>query len=64
MKMFNTFLLLYFLWQLQTWAWAGQIADAMCYLEAMKYVHRDVAARNVLVSANLVCKIGQFTGPI
>ncbi|XP_070562525.1 fibroblast growth factor receptor 2-like [Ptychodera flava] len=37
-----------------------QIADAMNHLENKKVVHRDIAARNVLISANSVAKLGDF----
>lgn len=39
---------------------AIEISDGMAYLSAKKFVHRDVAARNCMVSENLVVKIGDF----
>ena len=35
----------------------AQVADGMAYLEKKNYVLRDLAARNILVSENLVCKV-------
>ncbi|XP_063977863.1 insulin-like receptor [Diachasmimorpha longicaudata] len=39
---------------------ACEIADGMAYLESKKFIHRDLAARNCMVSADIVCKIGDF----
>ena len=39
---------------------ARQIADALVYLSGRGYVHRDVAARNCLVSADLTVKLSDF----
>lgn len=36
------------------------VARALSYLADMKYVHRDVASRNCLVSAQRVIKLGDF----
>ncbi|XP_032381246.1 ephrin type-A receptor 6 isoform X2 [Etheostoma spectabile] len=36
------------------------IAVAMTYLSDMGYIHRDIAARNILVDENLVCKVSDF----
>lgn len=36
------------------------LASAMKYLSEMGYVHRGLAARRVLVSSDLVCKISGF----
>ncbi|XP_078374585.1 ephrin type-A receptor 4-like isoform X2 [Oculina patagonica] len=41
-------------------SFAWMIADGMTYLSTMKVVHRDVAARNVLVGEKKVCKISDF----
>ena len=35
----------------------AQVASGMAYLEEKKYVHQDLAARNILVSENLICKV-------
>ena len=37
-----------------------QVASGMAYLEQNNYVHRDVAARNILVAENLICKVANF----
>ena len=37
-----------------------QIATGMEYLAEMKFVHRDMAARNCLVGDNMVVKIADF----
>lgn len=39
---------------------AAEIADGMAFLEAMKFCHMDLAARNCLVGADGTCKIGDF----
>lgn len=36
------------------------LASAMKYLSEMGYVHRGLAARRVLVSSGLICKISGF----
>ena len=36
------------------------IANGMQHLSSKLYVHRDIAARNILLSHNLSCKIGDF----
>ena len=36
------------------------LASAMKYLSEMGYVHRGLAARRVLVSSDLICKISGF----
>ncbi|XP_077366191.1 ephrin type-A receptor 7 isoform X1 [Festucalex cinctus] len=36
------------------------IAAGMRYLADMGYVHRNLAARNILVNSNLVCKVSDF----
>eukprot|EP00730_Choanoeca_flexa_P017206 TRINITY_DN8253_c0_g1_i2.p2 TRINITY_DN8253_c0_g1~~TRINITY_DN8253_c0_g1_i2.p2 ORF type:complete len:372 (+),score=85.04 TRINITY_DN8253_c0_g1_i2:1241-2356(+) len=40
--------------------WAAEVANGMCYLEKKKFVHRDLATRNILLNANLEAKISDF----
>ncbi|CAL1531010.1 unnamed protein product [Lymnaea stagnalis] len=37
-----------------------QLSTALSYLESKKFVHRDIAARNVLVSSHDIVKLGDF----
>ncbi|XP_048506563.1 focal adhesion kinase 1 isoform X2 [Athalia rosae] len=37
-----------------------QLSTALSYLESKKFVHRDIAARNVLVSSNSCVKLADF----
>lgn len=46
--------------QSQLTSMAAQIANGMTFLEGQGYIHRDIAARSVLVSENLVCKLANF----
>eukprot|EP00069_Balaena_mysticetus_P022649 bmy_14484T0 len=39
---------------------AAQVAEGMCYLESQNYIHGDLAARNILVGENNICKIRDF----
>ena len=38
----------------------AQVASGMAYLEEKHYIHQDLAARNVLVGENLICKVADF----
>lgn len=40
--------------------YAYQLSTALSYLESKKFVHRDIAARNVLVSSQDCVKLGDF----
>eukprot|EP01147_Barroeca_monosierra_P005348 gene5348-7101_t len=40
--------------------WASQIANGMAYLEKVKFVHRDLATRNILLDDRLFAKISDF----
>ena len=37
-----------------------QVASGMAYLEEQNFVHRELAAKNVLVGDNLVCKVSDY----
>jgi len=39
---------------------SAQIAEGMAFIEQRNYIHRDLRAANILVSASLVCKIADF----
>ncbi|XP_010008738.1 PREDICTED: tyrosine-protein kinase HCK-like, partial [Nestor notabilis] len=39
---------------------SAQIAEGMAYIERRNYIHRDLRAANILVSAALLCKIADF----
>ena len=38
----------------------AQVASGMAYLEEKNYIHRNLAARNILVGENLICKVADF----
>ena len=38
----------------------AQVASGMAYLEEKNYIHQDLAARNILVGENLICKVADF----
>ncbi|KAI3382501.1 hypothetical protein SNEBB_010937 [Seison nebaliae] len=38
----------------------GEIADGMLFLHSKRFIHRDLATRNILVNENLIAKIGDF----
>lgn len=37
-----------------------EISEGMAFIEQRNYIHRDLRAANILVSATLVCKIADF----
>ena len=39
---------------------ASQVAAGMAYLEKQNVIHRDLAATNILVGENLICKVANF----
>ncbi len=42
------------------WTWSVQIATGMAYLESKRYLHRDLACRNVLLAKGNKIKIADF----
>lgn len=43
---------------LTSFAW--QVSDALCYLASHQFVHKDIAARNVLITRALTAKLGDY----
>ncbi|KAI1724915.1 protein tyrosine kinase domain-containing protein [Ditylenchus destructor] len=41
-------------------SFSWQVSDAMVYLSSRNHIHRDIAARNVLITGNMVAKLGDF----
>ena len=39
---------------------SAQVASGMAYLEGKNFIHKNLAARNVLVGENTICKVGGF----
>ena len=37
-----------------------EVANGMLYLSRLKFVHRDIAARNILVTAGHLYKVADF----
>lgn len=42
------------------YSFAWQVADGMVYLSSKNVIHRDIAARNILITKNYVAKISDF----
>ncbi|EAT33108.1 AAEL014634-PA, partial [Aedes aegypti] len=42
------------------WNWSVQVATGMAYLESKRFLHRDLACRNVLLASGNKIKIGDF----
>ena len=40
--------------------WAGDCAEGLAHVHGKGFIHRDVAARNVLLSSEMRCKISDF----
>ena len=38
----------------------AQVVAGMAYLEGENYIHQNLAARNILVGENLICKVADF----
>lgn len=37
--------------------WAGDVAEGAAHVHEKGFLHRDIAARNVLISSELRCKV-------
>jgi proto-oncogene tyrosine-protein kinase Ret len=44
--------------KLVSFAW--QISNGLQYLASLGHIHRDIAARNILLDKNNVCKVSDF----
>ena len=44
----------------QVRAWLGQLASALRHIHALRVIHRDLAPKNILLSARNECKICDF----
>lgn len=40
--------------------WAGDCCEGLAHVHEKGFIHRDVAARNVLISSEMRCKIADF----
>lgn len=40
--------------------WAGDVAEGLGHVHSKGFLHRDVAARNVLISSDMRCKVANF----
>lgn len=50
----------YRLSQAQLMLFSQQVCKGMVYLAGMGFIHTDLAARNILLSADYVCKVGDI----
>jgi serine/threonine protein kinase len=40
--------------------WAGDVAEGLAYVHSRKFLHRDIASRNILVGSEWHCKLSDF----
>ncbi|WP_238314782.1 protein kinase, partial [Methylobacterium crusticola] len=40
---------------------ASQVADRMSYIQTQSIIHRDLAARSILVGEGNICKVSDFS---